>query len=126
MPVGEVTLISVRAPPITSMPTKISPRSRSVGPMAAQISRSRSVSASFTALPPTCMFERASPFCGTRLMAPTGSPSTRITRLSPSATAGRNFCAISGSRLMFMNSSCSAARFASAWGSLKTPAPPLP
>jgi hypothetical protein len=98
MPVGEVTLISVSQSPITSMPTKISPRSRSAGPMAAQISRSRSDSAIFSGRPPTCMFERVSPSPGTRLIAPTGSPSTRITRLSPFSTAGRNFCAISGSR----------------------------
>ena len=41
MPVGEVTLISVSQSPITSMPTKIRPRSLSVGPIAAQMSRSR-------------------------------------------------------------------------------------
>ena len=41
MPVGEVTLISVRKPPITSMPTNSRPRSRSAGPMRSQISRSR-------------------------------------------------------------------------------------
>ena len=40
-PVGEVTLISVSQSPITSMPTKIWPFSRSSGPIAAQISRSR-------------------------------------------------------------------------------------
>ncbi len=41
MPVGEVTLISVSKPSITSMPTNSSPRSRNAGPMRAQISRSR-------------------------------------------------------------------------------------
>jgi hypothetical protein len=39
MPVGEVTLISVRLPS-TSMPTNGNPRSRSAGPNVAQISRS--------------------------------------------------------------------------------------
>ena len=53
MPVGEVTLISVRKPSITSMPTKMSPRSRSDGPMRTQISRSRAVrSVSFGVPPP--------------------------------------------------------------------------
>ena len=32
MPVGEVTLISVRLPSMTSMPTNNSPRSRNAGP----------------------------------------------------------------------------------------------
>ena len=41
MPVGEVTLISVRKPSITSMPTNSRPRSRRAGPRRAQISRSR-------------------------------------------------------------------------------------
>ena len=41
MPVGEVTLISVRLPSITSMPTNSNPRWRSAGPSASQISRSR-------------------------------------------------------------------------------------
>jgi hypothetical protein len=41
MPVGDVTLISVRLPSMTSMPTKISPRWRSAGPTVAMISRSR-------------------------------------------------------------------------------------
>src|SRR5689334_11758897 len=44
IPVGEVTLISVRKPSITSMPTKSSPRSRSAGPIRLQISDSRFVS----------------------------------------------------------------------------------
>ena len=42
MPVGEVTLISVRLPSITSMPTNRSPRLRNSGASVAQISRSRS------------------------------------------------------------------------------------
>ena len=88
MPVGEVTLISVSQSPITSMPTKIMPCSRSVGPIAAQISRSRADSAHFSGRPPTCMLERASPAAGTRFTTPTGSPSTRMMRLSPCRTAG--------------------------------------
>ncbi len=47
MPVGDVTLISVRKPSITSMPTKISPRSRSAGPSVWQISRSRGCQVGF-------------------------------------------------------------------------------
>jgi len=39
--VGEGTLISVRLPSITSMPTKIRPRALSSGPMRSQISSSR-------------------------------------------------------------------------------------
>src|SRR3989344_5877162 len=44
MQVGLVTLISVRCSPITSRPTNSRPFSRRVGPTAAAISRSRSVS----------------------------------------------------------------------------------
>ena len=44
MPVGEVTLISVSQPSITSMPTKTRPRRFNSGPMRAQIARSRAVS----------------------------------------------------------------------------------
>src|SRR5205085_9272606 len=53
MPVGEVTLISVSQPTITSIPTKTSPWARKVGPIAAQISRSRAVSPVLTARAPT-------------------------------------------------------------------------
>ena len=45
----------------------------------------------FSGRPPTCMLDRVSPLAGTRLIAPTGSPLTRITRLSPLLTSGRNF-----------------------------------
>ena len=44
MPVGEVTLISVRYGPMTSMPVNRSPRFFSCGPSRAQISSSRFVS----------------------------------------------------------------------------------
>jgi len=44
MPVGEVTLISVRYPSMTSMPTNRRPRRLSSGPIVEQISRSFSVS----------------------------------------------------------------------------------
>ena len=40
-------------------------------------------------MPPTCRFERASPFCGTLLIAPTALPSIKIIRLSPCTTSGR-------------------------------------
>ncbi len=94
--------------------------------MAAQNSRSRAVSPTFRGVPPACMFERVSPSRGTRLMAPTASPSTRMIRLSPFSTAGRNFCAISGSRLMPVNSSQRALKLRSFGSSRKTPALPLP
>ena len=48
MPVGEVTLISVIQSPITSMPTRMKPRSRRAGPIRAQISRSRPVRPTFS------------------------------------------------------------------------------
>src|SRR6185312_10079679 len=70
MPVGEVTLISVRYGPITSMPVNSSPRRFSSGPRRAQISSSRFVSFVAFAVPPTCRLERVSPEAGTRLMAP--------------------------------------------------------
>src|SRR6516225_975625 len=88
MPVGEVTLISVSQSPITSMPTKTSPWARRVGPIAAQISRSRARSAVRSGRAPTCRLARASPSGGTRMTAPMASPSTRMMRLSPWRTAG--------------------------------------
>ncbi len=94
--------------------------------MRAQISRSRSVRAAFSGRPPTCMFERVSPLAGTRLMAPTGSPSTRITRLSPCRTSGTKACAMIGSALRSVNISCRLVRFFRSASSLNTPAPPLP
>ena len=59
-------------------------------------------------------------------MAPTGSPSIRIIRLSPFATSGRNCCTINGSLLDFMNNSCNELRLLSSGLNLNTPAPPLP
>ena len=98
IPVGEVTLISVRKPSITSMPTKISPRSRSAGPIVWQISRSRGVRSVSFGVPPRTMLERRSSGAGTRLTAPANSPSTRMMRLSPCFTAGRNCCTTHCSR----------------------------
>ncbi len=46
------------------MPTKTSPWARRVGPIAAQISRSRRVSSVFSGRPPTCRLARASPAAG--------------------------------------------------------------
>ncbi len=107
MPVGEVRLISVSYSPITSIPTKIWPFSLSRG-RSRRRSRGHARSGRpFPGRPPTCMFERTSPAAGTRLIAPTASPSTRITRLSPLLTAGRYFCTISGSRLNPVKSSWS-------------------
>src|SRR5215212_4103139 len=98
IPVGQVTLISVRLPSITSMPTNSSPRSRSAGPRVAQISRSRSERSVACAAPPRTMLERRSSGAGTRLTAPAYLPSTRMMRLSPCFTAGRNRCTTQGSR----------------------------
>ena len=105
MPVGEVTLISVRKSPITSMPTNSSPRSRKAGPRRSQMSRSRSVRSVAFGAPPRTMLERRSSAAGTRLTAPANSPSTRMMRLSPSFTAGRKFCTTHGSRNMVANRS---------------------
>ena len=80
---AKVTLISVKYLPITSIPTKISPRLCNSGPIVVQISKSRSVSLDFSARPPTCIFDLASPEAGIRFVAPLGSPSIRIMRLSP-------------------------------------------
>ncbi len=91
MPVGEVTLISVRKPSITSMPTNSKPRSRSAGPIAAQISRSRAVRSVSFGVPPRTMLERRSSGAGTRLTAPANSPSTRMMRLSPCRHRGKKF-----------------------------------
>ena len=49
--------------------------------------------------------ERRSSGAGTRLMAPANSPSTRMMRLSPSFTAGKNFCTTQGSRNVAANRS---------------------
>ena len=105
MPVGEVTLISVRKPSITSMPTNNRPRSRSAGPMAAQISRSRAVSSVSFGVPPRTMLERRSSGAGTRLTAPANAPSTKIIRLSPSFTAGSQACTTHCSRNVTANMS---------------------
>ena len=125
-PVGLVTLISVSQSPITSMPTKIRPRRFSSGPMAAQISRSRAVRSTGSATPPTRRFDRTAPFIGTRLIAPTGSPSIRMMRLSPASTAGRNFWITSGSRDAVAWISIRAPRFGSPAFSLTTPEPAAP
>ena len=64
--------------------------SRSIGPIRAQISRSRSLSPIFSGRPPTCMFERVSPACGTRLIAPTASPCRDATAGPRSPSRGRS------------------------------------
>src|SRR3954465_13648831 len=89
MPVGDVTLISVRWPSMTSMPTNNRPRSHKCGPSRAQISRSRGVRSVAAAAPPRTMLERRSSAAGTRLTAPANSPSTRMMLLSPFLTSGR-------------------------------------
>ncbi len=93
MPVGEVTLISVELAvdhvdadedqaALAQMPARAARRSRARA-------RVRSV---FLGEPPRTMLERRSSAAGTRLTAPANSPSTRMMRLSPCFTAGRNFC----------------------------------
>src|SRR5690606_8531977 len=127
IPVGEVTLISVSHwPPITSMPTKISPSRLSSGPRAAQISSSRGVSRVGSAEPPWTRFERNSPSPGLRLIAPATSPSTSTMRLSPSATSGRNGCTMCGSGQVWLNTSISAERLSPVSGTRKIALPPLP
>ena len=108
------------------MPTKIWPFSFSIGPIVAQISRSRSVRPTFSGRPPTCMFDRVSPSAGTRLIAPDRLAVDEDHPLVALATAGRNFCTISGSRLKPVKSSCSDDRLRSFASSRNTPAPPLP
>src|SRR5262245_5891910 len=126
MPVGEVTLISVISPPMTSMPTNSRPRRFNSGPIASQISCSRAVSSVCSAVPPAARLERNSPSFGLRLMAPATSPSTRTMRLSPSATAGRKAWAIYGSCQMEPNSSARAVRFVPSRPIRNTPSPALP
>src|SRR6201991_3838907 len=98
MPVGDVTLISVRLSSITSMPTNKSPRFFNSGASVAQISRSRGVNSAAWAAPPRTMLERRSSACGTRLTAPANSPSTRMIRLSPCFTAGGGAPAVAAPR----------------------------
>ena len=74
-------------------------------PSRAQISRSRAVRSVALGTPPRTMLERRSSGAGTRLTAPANSPSTRMMRLSPSFTAGRNFCTTHGSRNVAANRS---------------------
>ncbi len=84
MPVGEVTLISVSQSPITSMPTKISPCSRKVGPMrGADLPVARGQRRTSPAGRRHACWTAPRLSAGTRLIAPIGSPSTRMMRLSP-------------------------------------------
>src|SRR5580658_1974228 len=63
---------------------------------------------------------------GTRLTAPANSPSTKMMRLSPSRTAGRNFCTTHGSRNMEANRSYSEPKLRSSRAKRNTASPPLP
>ena len=76
--------------------------------------------------PPTRRLERTCPAAGTRLIAPTGSPSTSSTRLSPLLTAGTNFWAMTCSRPIMACSSSRASRLGSSASSRATPEPPPP
>src|SRR6201992_643443 len=126
MPVGEVTLISVRLPSITSMPTNSSPRSRSLGPSVVHISRSRLDNSVACAAPPRTMFERRASAAGTRLTAPANSPSTRMMRLSPCLTSGRKRWITQGSLKVTENMSNSEPKFMSCGITRNTAAPPWP
>ena len=90
---------------ITSMPTRIMPRSRSAGPMVSTISFSRGDNSVSFGVPPRTMLERRSSGAGTRFTAPAYSPSTRRMRLSPRFTSGRNFWITHGSRNVTANMS---------------------
>jgi hypothetical protein len=79
-----------------------------------------------SAAPPRTMLARMSPGCGTRLTAPSATPSTRMMRLSPSETSGRKRWIIQGSRESVVNMSKSEPKLGSSSASLNTPAPPLP
>ncbi len=94
--------------------------------MRAQISRSRAVSSVALGTPPRTMLERRSSGAGTRLIAPAYSPSTRMMRLSPSFTAGRNFCTTHGSLKVAVNRSKSEPKLRSSRRSRNTASPPLP
>src|SRR5271170_7106794 len=78
----------------------------------------------FPAAPPRTMLERTSSTAGTRLTAPSGSPSTRTIRLSPWATAGMNFWMTHGSRNVTENRSKNEPKLASRSSILNTAAPP--
>ena len=58
MQVGDVTLISIKYFPITSMPTKKSFLFLNSGPIVSQINLSDFDNEIFFAEPPTCIFER--------------------------------------------------------------------
>ena len=109
MPVGLVTLISLRRPSITSMPTKNRPSARRAGASSAQMLSSVALSAVASGLPPTARLLRKSSPAGRRLTAPRGSPFTSRMRLSPAVTPGRKACTITG-RLSWPVTSSSRAR----------------
>ena len=73
--------------------------------MILQISRSRAVSSVSFGEPPRTMLERRSSTAGTRFTAPAYSPSTRMMRLSPSRTSGKNFWITQASRNVTANMS---------------------
>src|SRR5262245_33359802 len=98
IPVAEVTLISVRKPSITSLPTKSSPLSPRPGPIRLQISASRFVNSVAARTPPRTMLDRRSSAAGIRFTAPAYSPSTKMMRLSPCLMLGKNFCTTHCSR----------------------------
>ena len=75
---------------MTSIPTKYKPSRCKAGATWVQIKRSRSVSFAASTRPPTAILPRNSDPVGTRLMAPIGSPFSKIIRLSPSFASGKN------------------------------------
>ena len=91
MQVGEVTFISVKKFPITSMPTKNNPSFKRNSFNELQINLSCAVIFTFCTLPPTCIFDLISFILGTLRIAATGSPLTKIILLSPFLISGKNF-----------------------------------
>jgi len=89
MPVGQVTLISVRLPSITSMPDEqqsaLAQRRARVAQIRVRAPRGRWPARA----PPRTMLERRSSGAGTRLTAPANSPSTRMNALVAVLHSGR-------------------------------------
>jgi hypothetical protein len=72
------------------------------------------------------MLLRTSSPCGTRRMAPSGSPSTSRMRLSPSTTSSMKACTMATRLPLRVTSSISPLMFLSASAMAKTPSPPCP
>ena len=78
------------------MPTKNKPFLMSIGEIALQISKSLSLRTVGWAVPPAAMLLFMLSSLGFLAKAPIGSPSTKITRLSPNLISGINSCTMKG------------------------------